>query len=107
MNLNSPRYRRRYNEDEDSEYITPSTFKHPTIIQDRPVKQISLNDPEKKNKFMRHILPTFTALGLGSMAFDVLNFQRTHRTSDHQGSKLTLEPASSMFIDNKEHWNDF
>jgi hypothetical protein len=111
--INAPRYKRRYKEgDEDSEYITPSTFKYPKIIPDSPVERISLTNPDYKNKFMNHILPTVAAFGLGSLASKALNFHKRHvlanlspeQVFDNHRPKLTLEPASSIFVDNKEPW---
>jgi hypothetical protein len=75
------------------------------------VKRISLSDPEKKNKFMRHILPTVAAFGLGSIASKALNFRGKPVLSnspntqvfDHQRPQLTLEPPSWVFGDGK-HW---
>jgi hypothetical protein len=120
MNLNAPRYQRRYKEaDEDSEYITPSTFKHPKIIPDKSMKQISLHDPDNKNKFMRHILPTVAAFGLGSIASKALNFNKRPvntfsphtQVCDLQRPQLTLEPPSWTFGDGKQwilpEWREY
>jgi hypothetical protein len=104
---------RKYKEvDEDSEYITPSTFKYPKIIPDKPVKQISLKKSDSENFFVNYILPTVAAFGLGSIASKALNFHKRPVLSnlpsvqvfDNQRPKLSLEPASWIFGEGKEHW---